>query len=382
MIIKTNKVLKNAVLRKVPYFILFLIVIFSFIATYYPLTMHNEHDEEENLEYFDQFSMKRNVHNEKRDITVLIIVNNLGRAESEYSISLNTVRCYCQKHNYRLEIVEDTEFRNFCQQENSMYRRHCIVGHLLRNNDFIFLLDPGMTILNTEIRLEQFTDEKYALTMFDKFSNWEIETNSYVVKNTYWSRNFLMKLADFESKLPFSSTDNVAIHILIQKDFYPQFTEEAGTCLKILENLEFSTSNSAIMYTFEACIRAVIGENHEFKNLRILKKGTGWARDIWLTESKWSQQRDFMLSGLKYSLKTEISNGILSNIFLGKESWKSPFLKTPFLGECDEKDWIHDQSLITTKTEIERYLVEKFKEVEKMRWRSLAAAGNYLSKQS
>lgn len=62
--------------------------------------------------------MKRNVHNEKRDITVLIIVNNLGRAESEYSISLNTVRCYCQKHNYRLEIVEDTEFRNFCQQEN------------------------------------------------------------------------------------------------------------------------------------------------------------------------------------------------------------------------------------------------------------------------
>lgn len=60
--------------------------------------------------------------------------------------------------------------------------------------------------------------------------------------------------------------------ILIQKDFYPQFTEEAGTCLKILENLEFSTSNSAIMYTFEACIRAVIGENHEFKNLRILKK--------------------------------------------------------------------------------------------------------------
>ncbi|KAF1770660.1 hypothetical protein GCK72_002481 [Caenorhabditis remanei] len=349
---------------------------------------------EEKAELPDQFSLSRSLQSKQLDITVLIIVNDSESAEREYDIALNSVRCYCEAKKYRLEIAEDTDFRHFCQQENSMFRRHCIVAHLLRESDYVFLLEPGMAVVNNDIRLEEFIDEKYDMTMYDKFTSWEIDTNSYVVKNTVWSRDFLMKLAEFETKIPSSSNDNTALHILLQKTFYPQFTEEAGNCLKILENLEFSTGNQQIMYTFEACIRSVIGEIHEFDNLRIIKKvgrqlgptwipvfqGTAWTREIWLTDSKWSQNRDFMLNGLKNAHQTTFAHGVLSNILLGRQTWRSPFINPPNQGECDFSKWEYDRSLITSKAEIDEYLMEKYDEVEKMRWQSLAAVGNYMSK--
>ncbi|CAO4361828.1 unnamed protein product [Caenorhabditis nigoni] len=336
---------------------------------------------EEKVELTDQFSLSRNVKSKKLDITVLIIVNDAESAEKEYDTSLNSIRCYCENRKYRLEIVEDTDFRHFCQQENSIFRRHCIVAHLLRESEYVFLLEPGMAVVNDDIRLEEFIDDRYDMTMYDKFTSWEIDTSSYVVKNTVWSRDFLMKLAEFETKIPSSSNDNTALHILLQKTFYPQFTEDAGNCMKILENLEFSTGNQQIMLTFEACIRSVIGENHEFKNnLRIIKKGTAWTREIWLTDSKWNQNRDFILNGLKNSHQTTFAHGVLSDILLGRQTWRSPFINTPSQEKCDFSKWEYDQSLIVSKFEIDEYLTEKFEEVEKMRWQSLAAVGNYMSK--
>ncbi|CAL2029164.1 unnamed protein product [Caenorhabditis brenneri] len=358
--------------------IVFLLVLVFVIALYYQMDMYENVDEK--VEISDQFLLTRNLSSKKQDITVLIIVNDSESAEKEYNIALNSVRCYCEQKKYRLEIAEDTDFRHFCQQENSMFRRHCIVAHLLRESEYVFLLEPGMAVVNPDMRLEEFIDDKYDMTMYDKFTSWEIDTSSYVVKNTVWSRDFLMKLAEFETKIPSSSNDNTALHILLQKTFYPEFTEEAGNCLKILENLEFSTGNQQIMYTFEACIRTVIGENHEFSNMRIIKKGTGWAREIWLTDSKWNQIRDFMLNGLKNSLQTTFAHGVLSDILLGRQTWRSPFSIPPIQGQCDYSKWDYDQSLIVSKSEIDEYLIEKYEEVEKMRWQSLAAVGNYMSK--
>ncbi|CAI2320713.1 unnamed protein product [Caenorhabditis sp. 36 PRJEB53466] len=325
----------------------------------------------------DQFSVARTRAARKLDITIVIIVSDVAAAEKEYSTALNSVRCYAQVQKYRLELVEHSEYRHLCQQENSVFRRHCIIGHLLRESDWILLLDVDSAVVNPKIRLEEFIDNNYDLTMYDKFINWEIATGSYIVKNTFWARDFLMKLAEFETKLPVFSDDNVALHMLIQKTFYPQFAEEVANCGKILEG---SSATRAALYTFEACVRSVIGEDHEFDRMRILKKGTAWVRDIWLTDSTWSQERDFMLRGLRDAQKSTFGHGMLSNILLGSFTWRNPFLAPLKPDECQFSKWDFDPSLIVSKPEIDRFLTEKYEEVEKMRWKSLAAVGNYIKK--
>lgn len=64
------------------------------------------------------------------------------------------------------------------------------------------------------------------------------------------------------------------------------------------------------LFAYEACIRAVMGDVHEFEKARILKKGTGWVRDIWLSDSEWSPERDFMLHGLKEMNRIDLERNI------------------------------------------------------------------------
>ena len=75
-------------------------------------------------------------------------------------------------------------------------------------------------------------------------------------------------------------------------------------CWTIWEQSEDYTD----MFTFEACCRQIMGESRIFTDLDgrgsvgILPKGTAWMRDIWITDSKWSIESDFMLHGLKHSI--------------------------------------------------------------------------------
>ncbi|GMT08645.1 hypothetical protein PENTCL1PPCAC_30819 [Pristionchus entomophagus] len=45
------------------------------------------------------------------------------------------------------------------------------------------------------------------------------------------------------------------------------------------------------LFAMEACARLVIGDRVEFpeKSLRILPKGTAWARDVYLMSSAWGR---------------------------------------------------------------------------------------------
>ncbi|EGT39631.1 hypothetical protein CAEBREN_19958 [Caenorhabditis brenneri] len=255
-----------------------------------------------------------------------------------------------------------------------MFRRHCIVAELLEETDWLVFLDADIAVVNPNIHLEDYINPLYDLTFYDRFVNWEVAAGSYIIHNTPWAKQFLRDFANFETQLPnsFHGTDNGALHIFLQQKFYPQLSAESQVCRKIWEKAE----NYRDLFTFEACIRTVMGDVHEFDRARILKKGTGWVRDIWLTDSKWSPERDFMLHGLKDSNEVQLKQGFIVNTIFGNFNWRNPFQSTLKLESCrspDESTWNMDESLIVSRKEIEKYLSEQFDEVEKRRWESLSA---------
>ncbi|VDP13481.1 unnamed protein product [Heligmosomoides polygyrus] len=156
------------------------------------------------------------------------------------------------------------------------FRRHCVVLQYLRK------LDLEQYVL----KIEEFIDPEADIVFYDRFYNWEVMAGSYLVKNTIWVQNFLEGYANFEYRLPksFHGTDNGAIHVIM-----------------IFMSCTRKSHLSTYLFAYEACVRKLIGNMDNFKKIKILAKGTAWARDNWMTNSRWNEERDFMIHNMKLS---------------------------------------------------------------------------------
>ncbi|RCN36944.1 hypothetical protein ANCCAN_17156 [Ancylostoma caninum] len=117
-------------------------------------------------------------------------------------------------HNYSFRIVKGNEYRH-CRHRDTMFRRHCVVAEVLKTTDWVLFIDADIGIVNPTRLIEEFIDTRYDLTFYDRFCSWEVAMGSYIVKNTHFSRNFLLNFANFETHLPdsFHGSDNGAIHV-------------------------------------------------------------------------------------------------------------------------------------------------------------------------
>ncbi|VDM78587.1 unnamed protein product [Strongylus vulgaris] len=60
-----------------------------------------------------------------------------------------------------------------------------------------------------------------------------------------------------------------------------------------------ASRNFDTLFLYEACIRSILGNSTYFGKIKILPKGSAWARDNWITNSLWSEERDFIIHGWK-----------------------------------------------------------------------------------
>ncbi|EGT38746.1 hypothetical protein CAEBREN_01455 [Caenorhabditis brenneri] len=209
-------------------------------------------------------------------------------------------------------------------------------------------------------KLENFLDEKYDITFYDRHFDQEVAAGSYFVRNTTYAVNLLIDFANYETRLPVGSvhgTDNGAIHIFLAEKLFPQSTIEIESCRTAWEN-----SRTLIdQFAYTSCIRNIIGEGTVFGKIRILKKGTGHIRDDWLTNGMWSPERDFMLHGWKMSHLAPVPHGPLFPAPKNFDLWYNPFLGDFHMDKCvmGNTTWLHNEKLITTKEAIE-YELRKY----------------------
>ncbi|VDM77544.1 unnamed protein product [Strongylus vulgaris] len=172
-------------------------------------------------------------------------------------------------HNYPFRIVKSYEYRH-CRHRDTMFRRHCVVAEVLKTTDWVLFIDADIGVINPNRLIEEYIDTNYDITFYDRFCSWEVAMGSYIVKNTDFSRIFLMNFANFETHLPdsFHGSDNGAIHAYLLETLAPESRREAHVCYSIWHQ----SSSFDDLFLYEACIRSVLGSQRDFGKVRIVRK--------------------------------------------------------------------------------------------------------------
>lgn len=174
-----------------------------------------------------------------------------------------------------------------------------------------------------------------------------------------------LDFADYEFRLPksFHGTDNGALHIYLAEKLFSEMDIEIGICRQVYNK----SADFADLFTYEACIRAILGSGTDFGKVRIMRKGTGWARDGWLTTMLWHPELDFMFHGIKMNQLKETPTEPLKWVHLklrstfdcrpqqmGRSQWYNFLLGPIDLNKCspDNSTWSYDPRLIGNKSEI------------------------------
>ncbi|CAP36294.1 Protein CBG18973 [Caenorhabditis briggsae] len=304
---------------------------------------------------------------EKPKIAIVSVLRSLEQSKY-YDIAISTVKCYAKIQGYHYILAVEKDFE--CYQKDQFFRRHCIIAKILPNFDAVLFLDADIGVVYPKRRIEEYMYQDFDVIFYDRFYNWEIMAGSYLVINTPYAIKFLMDFANYESTLPdsFHGTDNGALHFFIAERFFP---EEMYTIDLCRQPYKYSRDFDDV-FTYEACLRAILGARTEFDRIKILKKGTGWARDSWITDGVWSKEiGDFMLHSWKTSQIQTIPNQKIKPVKTSMYEWFNPLVGAIHLDKCHSKNmsWNYDERLLGDSEEMMTSLTELRNKVTKQQFR-------------
>uniref|UniRef100_A0A0R3S516 Nucleotid_trans domain-containing protein n=1 Tax=Elaeophora elaphi TaxID=1147741 RepID=A0A0R3S516_9BILA len=210
-------------------------------------------------------------------IAVVTILNDLSNI-NEYQLAMRTFQCYCIYQRYEwivIDVSRNDTLKLLCPQNQFFFQRHCVIAQFLEENnfDYVLFIDSDMGVINPKRRIEEYIMDNKDIIFYNRIWNFEVMAGSYLAKS--------------------------------YKD----------------------------LFTYEACVRAQLETNEKWKKkISVLPKGQSWARDGWLTNSKWSEQ-DFIFHGWQ---KRRLNRRIFA-------SWKLPFLSTKFnMSICGTSNYIEN----------------------------------------
>ncbi|CAJ0600272.1 unnamed protein product [Cylicocyclus nassatus] len=314
-------------------------------------------------------------------IAIVTIVDN-ATSYAEYVEAMNSVACYARIHSYEYRVIIADSHTSGCVQDEMFFRRHCIVASILHNYDYILFLDADIGVVNPNRTIEDYIEPGIDITFYDRFYTFEVMAGTYLVKNTAWARDFLNGWANYEYRLPssFHGSDNGALNIYLVELIAPSRDIELDLCRQIW-NVSLDWND---VFVFTACVRNVLGDQAYFDNIKILKKGTGWARDSFLTNSKWNPLKDFMLHDMKLAYRRYYRplTVVLPIRTMEMHTWYNPFVGNFHLELCHSgnSSWNYDKQLIIPVSELEERYRKKYIEVHLQKLRALVRVGKLVEK--
>ncbi|KAK6044237.1 hypothetical protein COOONC_18258 [Cooperia oncophora] len=156
---------------------------------------------------------------------------------------------------------------------------------------------PGiLNILSPARLIEEYIDEGVDLIFSERLENWELATETYLVRKSQRSLSFLKGLADYHSRVPTSLHDkpSAIIHEYLAEVFPPTNSSDIAIC-RWIGSKHLLTRRDDLLY--QACVRRALNPYNRYSigGVKILPKASGWVRESRWTNSKWSLEGGFMM---------------------------------------------------------------------------------------
>lgn len=231
---------------------------------------------------------------------ILIVADKA--AQKSYKSAIRSMQCYGKKHGYSVMVEGVDNLPRECLWiQDFMFKRHCILLKKLESFDWLAMFDGDVGIVNSEKCLESLMTDQADIVHEERFHNGEIQAGNYIVKNTSYAKQYIREWINYDKELTsgFHNQDNGALHIHVLKNVAGNNTEIISKCYQMWKN-----SNDLNTYDeYVGCVMGFVSNpehtkaNHE--KIRIIRRGHGFVRDLWVTEGNAISNVDFFVHALK-----------------------------------------------------------------------------------
>lgn len=235
------------------------------------------------------------------------------KAQQAYQSAIQSMACYAQKHNYTFFLVDpnDTNDEKRCQQEmrDLMFKRHCIALQLLDQYDWVAAFDGDVGVADPEKCIESLLSPapNVDLVLEERFHNGEIQAGNYLVRNSDFGKTHLRKWIEYDKEevSNFHNSDNGALHIHLLSWLAEELQHRNGSTQNIKEAVARCQNMRQQAYDlngydqYVGCCMETISKILPH-NIRLVRRGHGFVRDLWVTDNKVSPV-DFFLHAMKES---------------------------------------------------------------------------------
>lgn len=121
---------------------------------------------------------------------------------------------YANKHGYDLFLYHD---RLNHSRPVSWSKIIAIQSHLA-NYKWVYWSNADSLIMNTEIKLEEFIDDKYDLIISKGYIEGNINTGNFLIKNSKWSHDILKKIFDQKQFIKHHLGEQKALQDILHQD--------------------------------------------------------------------------------------------------------------------------------------------------------------------
>lgn len=191
----------------------------------------------------------------------IIVVADIAYRE-KYANQIATQRCFAAWRGYSYAVIDATEYPSCERYREFFFQKHCVVAEYLAEQPPEFVaavMDADVVAVVLNRGLEEWFRIGADIHFYERVWCFEIAAGNYIVRNTPWARNFLMRWADFMYLQPdgFSSFDNGAIHLHLIQTLE---LEGAAECRDQYTRIRgYNNSELDQYFTFVNCTKNALG---------------------------------------------------------------------------------------------------------------------------
>eukprot|EP00440_Ansanella_granifera_P001065 gb/GFBE01001148.1/.p1 GENE.gb/GFBE01001148.1/~~gb/GFBE01001148.1/.p1 ORF type:complete len:397 (+),score=77.09 gb/GFBE01001148.1/:1-1191(+) len=201
--------------------------------------------------------------------TVGIVVLGDQHFQKVYAPQLRSMRCYAEKHGYDMHILDGSEFDACAHIKGDFFfRKHCTVSKFLESKPLNYsaaVLDGDVVVAAPIRGLDKWVNHGADIQLYNRCLVHEIAAGNYLVRNTPFARDFLMRWANYYHKQPkgWSSYDNGAIQLVVMETVQ---VEGFKTCSDMYHGLtNWSVDDLNPYWDYIHCTKEALGPARAWK---------------------------------------------------------------------------------------------------------------------